>query len=166
MLWIDNAIATLVAIYCVYGFVRGFQKEVYALMIWSVGLLIAWFFSKHFTVFLSKHMHASTSNLLLAFFGLILMSLTMGWVIRFLAVGLSNKAKLSVSARLGGLCVGFVQGLMVVLVFIVMAGLTSLPNDRWWAESRYIPPFQDAVLIAKKYFRSNMASSLHYPIHS
>ena len=52
--------------------------------------------------------------------------------------------------------------MFVVLVLVMLAGLTSLPNDLWWKESKLLPPFQISAIWLRDHIPSGLAEYIHY----
>lgn len=162
MIWADIAIIALLAIHVVAGVIRGFSQEVFTLIAWVTGIFVAWFFSQEFAFFLLKVFSPPPVRLAASFVSLILITLMIGAIIKMLLAETVKKTGLNFLDRLGGLFLGFVHGLVVVFVLVVVAGLTPLPKDRWWQQSKYIPPFQSLAILAKDYIPSTVASSINY----
>lgn len=162
MIWADNAIIALLAIYTLIGVMRGFSQEVFSIIVWIIGIIVAWFFSQDFSILLVKFFGASLARLTASFAALIVITLTMGGIINMLLADAVKKTGLTFIDRLGGMLLGGVHGLVVVFAIVVMAGLTPLPKDRWWQESKYIPPFQSLASLVKGNIPSTVASSINY----
>jgi membrane protein required for colicin V production len=162
MIWADNAIVALVAIYTLVGAIRGFSQEVFSLIVWLVGIVVAWFFSQHFAIFLVKAFDSPSTRLAASFLSLILITLAIGAIIRLLLAEAVKRTGLTILDRFGGLILGFGHGLVAVFVLIAVSGLTPLPKEGWWQESRFIPPFQSLVTLVKNNISSNVASSINY----
>lgn len=162
MIWVDNAIIALVGIYIICGIFRGFSQEFYSLVVWGVGIIVAWFFSQDFSIFLVKYFSSYLARLAASFLALILITLLMGGIINMLLGENVKKTDLTIVDRLGGMFLGVVHGWLVVFVLVVVAGLTSLPKDRWWQESKYIPPFQSLVIVLKGNISSKLAGYINY----
>ena len=162
MIWVDNAIIALLAIYTLVGVMRGFSQEVFSIIVWVIGIIVAWFFSQDFSVLLLKYFGFHFSRLAASFAALVVITLTMGGIINMLLADAVKRTGLTFINRLGGMLLGGVHGLVVVFVLVVVAGLTPLPKDRWWQESKYIPPFQSLASLVKGNSSSKLASSINY----
>ena len=161
MVWVDIAIIALIIIYSVVGLVRGYSKELFSLINWLIGIVIAWFFSKEFALLFIKAFATSSTRLAVAFMGLILLTLVIGKSIDVLARK-APKPGLTLLDHIGGLLFGLGHGLVVAFVLVVAAGLTALPKDRWWQESKYLPPFQSVAIAFKETISTKLASSINY----
>jgi membrane protein required for colicin V production len=162
MVWIDIAIIALLAIYSITGIIRGYNQEVYSLAVWAIGIVVAWFFSHDFAILLSKFFGSPTARLAASFVSLVLITLFVGGIINMLLAENVKKTGLTFLDRLGGLVLGFGHGLVAAFALVVVAGLTPLPKDRWWQESKYLPPFQSLATLVKDNIPSTVASSINY----
>lgn len=162
MIWVDNAIIALVAIYTVFGIIRGFGQEAFAIVVWVIGTIVAWFFSQDFAILLLKFFSTSSTRLAVSFIGLILITLVMGGIIKLLLGESVKQTGLTFLDRFGGLVLGFGHGLLVVFVMILIAEITPLPKDSWWQQSKYIPPFQSLATSVKGNISSTVASPINY----
>ncbi len=162
-LWVDNAIIILIVIYTITGLFRGLNRECYALIIWLVGIGVAWFFSNNFSIFFLRILPSPSIRMAASFATLLIITLLLGAIIHLLLSPTSKKNGLTFSDRLGGIILGPVHGLVAVFVIILIAGFTPLPKDRWWHESIYIPPFQTVIVKIKSFSSSELAKSINYP---
>ncbi|MEQ1558343.1 MAG: CvpA family protein [Methyloglobulus sp.] len=163
VLWVDNAIIALLSMYTIGGMIRGFSQEMFTLLFWCIGIIVGWFFSHNFSVFLIKFFSSPSIRLAGSLVALIIICLVIGWIIKLLLGEAVKKTGLNVIDRLGGGLFGFTHGLAVVFVLVLIAGLTPLPTERWWHESRYLPPFQTLAVLAKRNSSTKIAISLNYP---
>jgi len=162
MIWVDNAISVLLIIYTLSGLVRGFNQEVFSLLIWGIAIIVAWFFGHEFTVFLVKVIATQSSRLAASFLALTFITVTLGWIINMLLADAVTKTGLRLMDRLGGMLLGAVHGLVVVFVLVVVAGLTPLPKDHWWQQSKFLPPFQSLAILVRDTIPSKLAKSINY----
>jgi membrane protein required for colicin V production len=162
MIWVDIAIIALLAIYSLVGIARGFSQEGYSILVWVIGMFVAWFFSLDFAILLVKYIATPSTRLAIAFIVLVIITLTLGGIINMLLRGGAAKSRLTIISRLGGLLLGCGHGLVVALALVIAAGLTALPKDRWWQESKYLPPFQAMAVLIKESMSSKIARSINY----
>jgi membrane protein required for colicin V production len=67
-----------------------------------------------------------------------------------------------VDRGLGGVF-GLARGAVLVLAFVLVAGLTALPARDWWQNSLLAPLFEAAALSLKPWLPSPWAERLDYP---
>jgi membrane protein required for colicin V production len=161
MIWVDIAIIALLVIYSIVGLIRGYFQEAYAIAVWLLGVVVAWFFCQDFAILL-KSFGTTSTRTAASFVALVLITLTVGGTINMVLAIRANKTSLTFIQRSGGLVLGFAQGLLVTFALVLVAGLTSMPKDRWWLASKYLPPFQSLATGVKKNIHTKLANSINY----
>jgi len=73
-----------------------------------------------------------------------------------------KRAELTFTDCLGGMILGVLHGMVAVVVLVMLVGLTSLPDDAWWKESKLLPPFQICAIWLRDHIPSGMAEYVHY----
>jgi membrane protein required for colicin V production len=134
----DYIIFASVAISVLVGAIRGFIKEAFSLAVWAAAFLVAFQYSGALAQLLESHIELPSVRTSLAFAGLFLGVLLVGGLLTFLVGKLVEKTGLSGTDRLLGGVFGGVRGLILVLALILVAGLTPIPRDAWWQQSRTI----------------------------
>ena len=162
MIWIDYTMLGLLAMSLVVGLARGYRLETYSLFFWLVAMIVGLSFSGEFSLYLTPYISHKLTKLTAAFALLFVITLSIGQIIRLLLGETLQKPKLSVFERLGGLIMGAVHGLLTILILITLAGLTSLPKDKWWQESRFLPPFQHSAVWLRDHIPSAFTDQIHY----
>ena len=67
-------------------------------------------------------------------------------VINFLIHKAADRVGLSGTDRLLGLIFGIVRGVLGVVILLLLAGLTPLPQESWWEASVLVDCFKPAVV--------------------
>lgn len=160
--WIDYAIAGIVAVSAVAGLVRGFIKEAFALATWIVAIWVGMQYSRDLSPILQNTVSYPSARIALAFAILFFATLILGGLINFLLSQLVEKTGLTGSDRLVGMGFGIVRGAVLVAVLVMLAGLTPLPEDPWWKQSLLIPPFQSLAVWLKDHIPSSLAGHINY----
>jgi membrane protein required for colicin V production len=138
MEYADYAILGIIAISILVGAIRGFVKEAFSLVVWAAAFLVAFQYSGALAMQLETHIELPSARTSLAFAGLFLSVLLVGGLITFLVGKLVEKTGLSGTDRLLGGVFGGIRGLALVIALIVVAGLTPVPQDPWFQQSRTI----------------------------
>lgn len=158
----DYVVLGVLGASCVLGLWRGLVSEVLALLAWVVAFFVArqwaylaapWF--EGLTVEPALHYAGGFVTVfigVLIVFGLGRLALT--FVLRAVGLGLTD--------RLLGVVFGFVRGLAIVLVAVLLAGLTTMPKEVWWQQASLAPPLETAVIAAKPYLPSEIAQRIRY----
>ncbi len=160
--WADLAILVIILVSTFISLVRGFIREAFSLAVWVLAFWIAWTFFRPVSVHLESMIHTPSVRLGIAFAGLLLLSLLVGGIVNYLAIRLVQKTGLSGSDRFIGMIFGAARGILMVAVLVLLAGLTPLPADPWWQESRLIPYFQELALWLKQMLPPEVAEKFQY----
>ncbi len=162
MIWIDYAIAGLVAVSAVIGLFRGFIKEAFALLTWVVAIGVGLHYSRDFAVLLQDAISYPSARIATAFILLFFITLVLGGLISFILNHLIEATGLTGTDRLLGMLFGIVRGAVLVSVMVLLAGVTPLPEDSWWKQSVLIPPFQALAVWLKSHIPSDLMGYIHY----
>lgn len=138
MEYVDYAVLGIIIISILVGSLRGFIKEVFSLAVWAAAFLVAFQYSGALAMMLESHIELPSARTSLAFAGLFLSVLLVGGLITFLVAKLVEKTGLSGTDRLLGGVFGAFRGLILILFIMLVAGLTPIPKDPWWQQSRSI----------------------------
>jgi membrane protein required for colicin V production len=143
MIWIDYFIIGIIALSAVISRMRGFVREVVSLLSWVLAFGLAWGYFRTFSVHLRPWVETPSLQLGLAFLILFIAVLLLGGLAGFVLGQLVDKTGLSGSDRLLGMMFGAARGAVLVVILVLLAGLTPLPQDPWWHESHLVGEFQD-----------------------
>ena len=162
MIWVDYDIIGIISIGLIIGLLRGFSLEIFSLIFWLLAIGIGLSFSREFSVFLDSAISNSLPKIAASFILLFLITLIVGSLIRMLLGETIKKPKLTFTERLGGMVFGIVHGMVVIVVLVMLAGITALPNDLWWKESKLLPPFQIGAIWLRDHIPSALSEYVHY----
>ena len=138
MEYADYVVLGIIALSILVGAIRGFIKEAFSLAVWAAAFLVAFQYSGAIALQLENHIELPSARTALAFAGLFLAVLLVGGLITFLIGKLVEKTGLSGTDRMLGGVFGGIRGLCLVLAIMLVAGLTPVPQDPWWQQSRSI----------------------------
>lgn len=162
MIWIDYTILGLILISLIIGLFRGFIREAFSLLVWIVAIWVGLTFSREFSVFLESVIAIPSARIAASFALLFFVTLILGSIIGYLLGELVKKTGLTGSDRFAGMIFGIARGMVVVAVLVMLGGLTPLPEDPWWKESKLIPPFQSLALWLRDHIPSGVAGYINY----
>lgn len=138
MEYADYIVLIIIALSVLVGAIRGFVKEAFSLLVWAAAFLVAFQYSGALALQLESYVPLPSARTSLAFAGLFLTVLIVGGLVTFLVGKMVEKTGLSGTDRLLGGVFGGVRGLVLILALILVAGLTPIPQDPWWQNSRSI----------------------------
>lgn len=140
--WADYVIIGIVILSAIISLVRGFVKEALSLIVWVLAFWIALNFCTELARLLESHIETPSLRLGVGFLLLFLVVLIIGSFVNYLLGQLVKKTGLTGTDRMLGVLFGVARGIILVALLILLAGLTSIPQDPWWQNSALLPKFQ------------------------
>lgn len=162
LLWIDYSIGLLILVSAVIGLVRGFVREALALATWIAAIWVGIHYAGDLTPLLQKSIEYPPLCHALSFGALFLLTLLVGGIVRYILQHLVDSTGLSGSNRILGMLFGFMRGAVFLALLVIFAGMTSLPQEVWWQQSQFLPPFQAFAVWLKVFIPAEMAGSIHF----
>ena len=136
--------------------------EVFSLLVWAAEFLVAYHFAGDVAVLMEGSVTLPSARIAMGFAGLFIAVLLVGGLINYLLGRLVESTGLSGTDRLLGGAFGAARGLALVLALLLVAGLTPLPQDPWWQESRVIARLMPMVDWAATYLPASLYGHLDF----
>jgi len=162
MPWLDTVLIGIILISALISLVRGFIREAFSLAIWILAFWISWSFFRDLQIHMQPWVGSPTVALGLAFGTLMLLTLVIGGLVNFLLIHLIEKTGMSGTDRFIGMIFGMARGVLLISVLVFLSGLTTLPQEVWWHESRLVPYFQELAMWLHDLLPQDLASYFQY----
>lgn len=146
MIWVDYLILVFIAASALISLVRGFVREALSLATWVLGFWIAFSFTRDLAFRLESWIPDETIRLGVAFLALLILTLIVGAFVNHLIASLVQKTGLTGTDRTLGVLFGLVRGAAIVAALVLLAGLTTLPQEDWWDGALLLSHFEDVAL--------------------
>ena len=157
----DLIVIGIVALSTVFAFWRGLIRVVMSLVALIAAVLAAIQFSPAVATMLPALGDPVTRYLaafILIFIVVALVGALLGWVlsraIRAIGLGFVD--------RLLGAVFGVARGVLIVVIAVLLAGLTTLPRQEWWQNALLAPPLVIAALSLRPWLPRALAQRLDY----
>lgn len=160
---IDIAIICIVLLSAAISVFRGFVKEVLSLLSWIAAFWIAFTFSGELSAWLPRGVEEPLLRMSIAFVALFVATLIVGGLVNLLISSLVKRTGLSGTDRSLGVVFGAVRGALIVSILVMLAGLTTLPQDSEWRSSRLIVHFEQAAGWLHELLPRDMAAQIPSP---
>ncbi|MBI5919721.1 MAG: CvpA family protein [Nitrosomonadales bacterium] len=145
------------------GVWRGLVYEVLSLLGWLAAYWVARTFAEDFVPYLPKILPGVEKfGSVMAFAALFLLTLIASGILAWLLSKIVSLVGLGWIDGLFGALFGALRGALIVLILVTVAGMTDLPQERFWRDARFSQPLQDAALAIKGWLPDNLAQRLHY----
>jgi membrane protein required for colicin V production len=135
----DYWVVAIVLIIAIIGLMRGFLREVVAIVSWLLALFIAW----HFASWLAPHLGGLLSDERVRPWAaraiLLIVVLFVGHVAGMLIGHLVRLSLFSVTDRFLGFACGLVHAAIVLGVLAIIGQLLHLDSEGWWRQSMLVP---------------------------
>jgi membrane protein required for colicin V production len=158
----DVIVLAILFLSTLLAFVRGFVRELISIAAWVIGFVAAITYAGAVAEMLSGLPATPVVRHVIAFALVLVVVLIAGafvaWMLRSAvhAVGLGF-----VDRFLGGLF-GLARGVLAVMAFVLIAGLTTMPKQDWWQNSLLGAPLAEAALALRPYLPAEWVQRLDY----
>ncbi len=156
----DYAVIGIILISLLLGLWRGLVYEVLSLLGWPLAFMLSRQFAVNLEPLLSVAQDAARLALAyaLVFIAALIVWGILVWMFAKLvkAVGLG-----ALDSVLGGLF-GLLRGILVILVLVWLAGLSSFPEQAFWRDATLSSSAENIALLSKVVLPDNIAQRIHY----
>ncbi len=162
-IWVDYCIIGLIVLSALVGLIRGLIREVFSLIIWGAAVWLGLHYNHAVSVYLEHAIPMIPARLVVSFLVIFIGVLLLGGMLVVLIGKLVDTTGLAGTDRLAGLLFGVARGVLIVSVLVVLAGVTPLPTEPWWKQSKLIPPFQALAVWLRTQIPSGLAAQVKFP---
>lgn len=162
MNWVDFLIVGIFTVSIIVSLFRGFVREAISLASWILAFWVGLAFAERFAVLLPAGIHAPALRVAVAFGILFIVTLVLGALFNNLLAQLVKRTGLSGTDRALGGVFGVFRGAVAVVILVLFAGMTSVPQEAWWHHSYLIPYFQSLALWVRDLLPAHLAQQISY----
>lgn len=131
---------SIVLLSALLSFTRGFFREALSLVIWLVAVFISFTFYPNMAVVLEGYIASPSLRQIAAIASLFVICLLMGGLFVFLMGQLIKFTGLTAFDRLLGVVFGFLRGIVIVVVLLmVLRNALPVYEEVWWQSSSLVP---------------------------
>ena len=136
----DWLIAGLVGISTLVSILRGFIKEALSLLTWVAAISVSLVFNQGMQQLLQPYIETPSLRQAASIGLLFFVVLILGGLVNYLLASLVKATGLTGTDRILGLVFGFVRGVLVVLVLLILVPeIVPIEQDLWYRQSVLIP---------------------------
>jgi membrane protein required for colicin V production len=158
----DWIVLLIVGLSTLLAFFRGVIRELIALIAWVLGVIAAIGFAPILGRMLPEIAGHPVVPYVIAFALILIVALLVGALIAWPLSKAIRAAGLGFVDRFLGSVFGFVRGIVLMLAFVLVAGLTPLPRTIWWQASAFVPPLVAGVVVLRPHLPRDLAGRLDY----
>lgn len=138
----DYAVLIIVGASVVVSVMRGFVRELLSLAAWVIAFVAANMLSATVASWLPSSITDGSLRALTAFAAVFVVTLIAASVLGLVLSRAIKSAGLGLEDRMLGGAFGLARGLLIVIVLVLLAGLTTLPRQPAWSNAMLSPPLE------------------------
>ena len=158
---VDVVIIFIICLSALFSLMRGFIKEAISLTTWIIAIWLAATFAPKLATVLPATLESEAVRQAVGFGVLFVLTLMAGALVNVLVAQLVKKTGLSSADRVFGVGFGVLRGGLIIIVFVVIGGMTPLPETDWWQTSVLLEWFENAAIVIQEYIPEDL--SISYP---
>jgi membrane protein required for colicin V production len=158
----DLIVIGIVGLSTVFAFWRGLVRVVVSLAALVVAVVAAIQFSPSAANMLLALSDNSRARYLAAFALIFIFVVLIGALLAWALSKAIRVIGLGFVDRLLGAVFGVARGVLIVVIAVLLAGLTTLPRQEWWQNALFAPPLVIAALSLRPWLPQALAQRLDY----
>ena len=156
---VDVVVIFVICLSALFSLLRGFVKEAISLATWIIAIWLAATFAAKLAAVLPATIESEAVRQAVGFGVLFILSLMVGALVNVLVAQVVRKTGLSGADRVFGVLFGILRGALIVIVFVVIGGMTPLPESDWWQSSVLLEWFENAAIVIQGYIPEDLSLS-------
>lgn len=144
------------------GLLRGLLKEIFSLLAYVLSFLAAIWWGPRLIPMLTRYIDQAVLTVGLAYFLVFIASLLLLGLLNKTLGALLDVTGLGSADRGLGFLFGLFRGVIIVLILVLIAGWSALPQEAWWVESSFARMAVDAIREIKTWLPEGIAVYLPY----
>lgn len=158
----DFVVIGVVGLSAVLAFLRGFVRVVVSLAAWVAAVVAAVHFAEFGGGLLPDFGESPATRYLVAFALILVGVLILGALVGYLLSRLVRAVGLGFLDRSLGAIFGVARGLLIAVILVLLAGMTTAPKTDWWQNSLTSPALTTAALMLRPWLPKPWAERLDY----
>jgi len=158
----DGLVLVVVAVSALTAFARGIVRSLIAFVAWIVGLVVAVTYAPAVGAMLPALPAHPLAPVAVAFALIVVAALVAGALVAWPIRALIHGVGLGFLDRALGAVFGLARGVVIVLAFVLGAGLTTLPAAEWWQNSFLARLLSDVALELRPWLPPEIGERLDY----
>ena len=153
---VDIVVIFVIFLSALFSLIRGFVKEAISLATWIIAIWLAATFAPKLAAALPNSLESEAVRQAVGFGVLFVLTLMVGALVNMLVAQVVKKTGLSSADRIFGVAFGILRGGLIVIVFVVIGGMTPLPEADWWQSSVLLQWFESAAIVIQEYIPDDL----------
>lgn len=153
---VDVIVIFVICLSALFSLLRGFVKEAISLATWVIAIWLAATFAPKLAAALPSGIESEAVRQAVGFGILFVLTLIVGAIVNTLVNQVVKKTGLSGADRVFGVAFGILRGALIIMIFVVIGGMTPLPESEWWQSSTLLQWFESAAIVIQDYIPEDL----------
>ena len=153
---VDIIVIFVIFLSALFSLLRGFVKEAISLATWIIAIWLAATFAPQLADALPSNIESEAARQAIGFGVLFVLTLMVGALVNMLVSQVVKKTGLSGADRIFGVAFGILRGGLIIVVFVVIGGMTALPEMDWWQSSTLLQWFESTAIVIQEYIPEDL----------
>ena len=153
---VDVVVIFVIFLSALFSLIRGFVKEAISLATWIIAIWLAATFAPQLAAALPNSLESEAVRQAVGFGVLFVLTLMVGALVNMLIAQVVKKTGLSGADRIFGVAFGTLRGGLIIIVFVVIGGMTPLPDADWWQSSVLLQWFESTAIVIQEYIPDDL----------
>ena len=153
---VDIVVIFVIFLSALFSLLRGFVKEAISLATWIIAIWLAATFAPQLADALPSNIESEAARQAIGFGVLFVLTLMVGALVNMLVSQVVKKTGLSGADRIFGVAFGILRGGLIIVVFVVIGGMTALPEMDWWQSSTLLQWFESTAIAIQEYIPEDL----------
>lgn len=158
----DYAVLAILVLSILLSVVRGVVRELLSLAGWIIAFMVASSFAAAFAPMLPSAIVGDQFRSVLAFASIFLSALLAMGLLTMLISALVKTAGLGFADRFMGSLFGFARGMLVVLLAVLAAGFTTVPQEPFWKKAVLSAPLETVAMMIIPWLPQDLSRHINY----
>ncbi len=158
----DYAVLVIVGLSIIISMMRGLLAEVLSIMGWIAAFFVARTYSSQLAPMMPTEIPTESLRILASFVTLFVATFLVTSLLAIALTTIFKKIGLGWLNRLLGGLFGFARGMLIVCIFVFLAGLTSIPKDERWRNAMFSSPIEALVIKLLPWIPEGIAKHIKY----
>ena len=159
----DLIIFLVMATFIAVGILRGFIRSIMSLFNWMIAGVVAWSFAGQASVLFNQAFTAPMPQLIASFTVLFAIAYLIGAGISVIITNLIDGSRfLKLPNQVLGGVLGAVSSLLLIIFAVLLMGLTTAPQQKWWKQSATAPSLAQAALFFADFLPKDVSKHIKY----
>lgn len=158
----DYTVLSILAISIFISILRGLLREVLSIAGWVIAFLAAGAFATDFEPMLPAEIGGESLRMIVSYVVLFISVLLVSGLVTMLLSAVIKGVGLGLMDRVTGAVFGFLRGFAIIIILVLIAGLTAVPQASFWQQAQLSGFFESTAMFVKRWLPYDLSKRISY----